>query len=41
GATGQFSAILLNFLNLKSSQTTDYPAAGHWSEKTAQEAEKF
>jgi len=38
GATAQFSAIPLNFLN---SQTADYLVTGYWSEKAAKEAEKF
>jgi phosphoserine aminotransferase len=41
GATAQFSAIPLNFLNLKSAQTADYLVTGYWSEKAAKEAEKF
>jgi hypothetical protein len=41
GATAQFSAIPLNFLNLKPSQTADYLVTGYWSEKSANEAEKF
>ncbi len=41
GATAQFSAIPLNFLNLKSSQTADYLVTGYWSERAAKEAEKF
>ena len=41
GATAQFSAIPLNFLNLKPSQTADYLVTGYWSEKAAKEAEKF
>jgi phosphoserine aminotransferase len=41
GATGQFSAIPLNFLNLKPSQTADYLVTGYWSEKAAKEAEKY
>ncbi|CAF1660965.1 unnamed protein product [Adineta ricciae] len=41
GATAQFSAVPLNFLNLKSSQTADYLVTGYWSEKAAKEAEKF
>jgi len=41
GGTGQFSAIPLNFLDLKSSQTADYLVTGYWSEKAAKEAEKF
>ena len=41
GATAQFSAIPLNFLNLQSSQTADYLVTGYWSEKAAKEAEKF
>ncbi len=38
GATAQFSAVPLNFLN---SQTADYLVTGYWSEKAAKEAEKF
>jgi phosphoserine aminotransferase len=41
GATGQFSAIPLNFLKLKASQTADYLVTGYWSEKAAKEGEKF
>ena len=41
GATAQFSAVPLNFLNLSSSQTADYLVTGYWSEKAAKEAEKF
>ncbi|CAF2739334.1 unnamed protein product [Rotaria sp. Silwood2] len=41
GATAQFSAIPLHFLNLKPSQTADYLVTGYWSEKAANEAEKF
>ncbi|CAF3646596.1 unnamed protein product [Rotaria socialis] len=41
GATAQFSAIPLHFLNLKPSQTADYLVTGYWSEKAAKEAEKF
>ncbi|CAF0995881.1 unnamed protein product [Rotaria sordida] len=41
GATGQFSAVPLHFLNLKPSQTADYLVTGYWSEKAAKEAEKF
>lgn len=41
GATGLFSAIPLNFINLKSSKTADYLVTGYWSEKSAKEAEKF
>ncbi|UJR36121.1 hypothetical protein I4U23_028856 [Adineta vaga] len=41
GATAQFSAIPMNFLNLKPSQTADYLVTGYWSEKAAKEAEKF
>ncbi len=41
GATAQFSALPLNFLNLKPSQTADYLVTGYWSEKAAKEAEKF
>jgi phosphoserine aminotransferase len=41
GATAQFSAVALNFLNLKPSQTADYLVTGYWSEKAAKEAEKF
>jgi phosphoserine aminotransferase len=41
GATAQFSAIPLNFLNLKPSKTADYLVTGYWSEKAAKEAEKF
>jgi phosphoserine aminotransferase len=40
GATAQFSAIPMNFLNLKPSQTADYLVTGYWSEKAAKEAEK-
>lgn len=41
GATAQFSAIPLNFLNLKPSKTADYLVTGYWSEKAAKEAAKF
>ncbi|UJR09972.1 hypothetical protein I4U23_014196 [Adineta vaga] len=41
GATAQFSAVALNFLNLKPSQTADYLVTGYWSEKAVKEAEKF
>ena len=41
GATAQFSAVPLNFINLKPSQTADYLVTGYWSEKAAKEAEKF
>ncbi|CAF1012420.1 unnamed protein product [Adineta steineri] len=41
GATAQFSAIPMNFLNLKPSATADYLVTGYWSEKAAKEAEKF
>ena len=41
GATAQFSAIPLNFLNLKPTKTADYLVTGYWSEKAAKEAEKF
>ena len=41
GATAQFSAIPLNFLNVNASQTADYLVTGYWSEKAAKEAEKF
>ncbi|CAF0860003.1 unnamed protein product [Adineta ricciae] len=41
GATAQFSAVALNFLNLKPSKTADYLVTGYWSEKAAKEAEKF
>ena len=41
GATGQFSGIPLNFLNLQANQTADYLVTGYWSEKAAKEAEKF
>lgn len=41
GATAQFSAIPLNFINLSPSQTADYLVTGYWSEKAAKEAEKF
>lgn len=41
GATAQFSAVPLNFLNLSESQTADYLVTGYWSEKAAKEAQKF
>ncbi|CAF3999920.1 unnamed protein product, partial [Rotaria sp. Silwood1] len=41
GATAQFSAVPMHFLNLRSSQTADYLVTGYWSEKAAKEAEKF
>jgi len=41
GATGQFSAIAMNLMNLKPSQTADYLVTGYWSEKAAKEAEKY
>ena len=41
GATAQFSAVPLQFLNLKPSQTADYLVTGYWSEKAAKEAEKY
>ena len=41
GATAQFSAVPLQFLNLKASQTADYLVTGYWSEKAAKEAEKY
>jgi len=41
GATAQFSAIPLNFLNLSSSKCADYLVTGYWSEKAAKEAQKF
>ena len=41
GATAQFSAIPMNFLNLQANQTADYLVTGYWSEKAAKEAEKF
>lgn len=41
GATGQFTAVPLNFLQLNSSHTADYLVTGYWSEKAAKEAEKF
>lgn len=41
GATAQFSALPLNFIDLQSSQTADYLVTGYWSEKAAKEAEKF
>ena len=41
GATAQFSAVPLQFLNLKPSHTADYLVTGYWSEKAAKEAEKY
>jgi len=41
GATAQFSAVPLNFLQLNSSHTADYLVTGYWSEKAAKEAEKY
>jgi phosphoserine aminotransferase len=41
GATAQFSAVPLSFLQLNSSHTADYLVTGYWSEKAAKEAEKY
>ncbi|KAJ8311730.1 hypothetical protein KUTeg_011085 [Tegillarca granosa] len=41
GGTGQFSAVPLNLMKLKESQTADYIITGSWSAKAAKEAEKY
>lgn len=41
GGTGQFAAVPLNLLNLKSGKTADYFVTGSWSDKAAKEAEKY
>uniref|UniRef100_H2ZHN0 phosphoserine transaminase n=1 Tax=Ciona savignyi TaxID=51511 RepID=H2ZHN0_CIOSA len=41
GATGQFSAVPLNLLNLSPDCTADYVVTGTWSAKAAKEAEKY
>ncbi|XP_002125683.2 phosphoserine aminotransferase-like [Ciona intestinalis] len=41
GATGQFSAVPLNLLNLSTDAIADYIVTGTWSAKAAKEAEKF
>lgn len=41
GGTGQFSAVPLNLMKLKPSQTADYIVTGSWSAKAAKEAEKY
>lgn len=37
GATGQFSAIPMNFMKLKESETADYFITGTWSAKAFKE----
>lgn len=41
GGSGQFSAIPLNLMALKSGHSADYIVTGSWSAKAAQEAEKY
>ncbi|CAF4168102.1 unnamed protein product, partial [Adineta steineri] len=41
GASNQFSAIPLNFINLKPSETANYLVTGYLSQLAAKEAEKF
>jgi len=41
GATGQFSAIPMNFMKLKESETADYFITGTWSAKAFKEASKY
>jgi phosphoserine aminotransferase len=41
GATGQFSAIPMNLMNLKEKNSADYVVTGYWSQKAAEEAKKY
>jgi len=41
GATGQFSAIAMNLMGLKESQSADYFVTGTWSNKAVKEAAKY
>ena len=41
GGNGQFAAVPLNLMGLKSSATADYVVTGTWSAKAAKEAEKY
>lgn len=41
GGCGQFSAVPLNLIGLKSGRCADYVVTGAWSAKAAEEAKKF
>lgn len=41
GATGQFSAVAMNFMSLKESNSADYFVTGTWSNKAVKEAAKY
>lgn len=41
GGTGQFAAVPLNLITLKSKHTADYVVTGSWSAKAAKEASKY
>ena len=41
GGTGQFAAVPMNLMNVKSSCNADYIVTGCWSAKAAKEAEKY
>lgn len=41
GGNGQFSAVPQNLINFKPKNSADYIVTGYWSEKAAQEAQKY
>ena len=41
GATGQFSAVPMNFMELNESKSADYIVTGTWSNKAVKEVREY